>query len=144
MTGRLTLTPRDSFCVDRTSASLPFALRGWETAPRTAIWVHFQLFCHKFVIGPLGPDRGDWALIGCLVPGLCSDYVTATQSRDWRPPCWIVSQQSLQTNQTESENLPSNIHLTWAPTTTFRAKVRQSSQCDNGEMGVDKRENLSE
>ena len=34
------------------------------------------------MIGPLGPDRGDWALIGSLVPGLCSDYVTATQSRD--------------------------------------------------------------
>ena len=42
------------------------------------------------MIGPLGPARGDWAVIGGEGPGLCSAYVTDTQSRDYRPPYWTA------------------------------------------------------
>ena len=121
-----TLIPRDTLCVrtvGRTSPRLPFALRGWETAPRTAIWVHFQLFCHKIVIGPLARNRADWAVIGRAGPGLCSAYVTADVTWQSWPPCWIELQQALQTNETQWENLLTNIHLTPTPTTQFTAKV---------------------
>ena len=134
-----TLIPRDTLCVrsvGRTSPRLPFALRGWETAPRTAIWVHFQLFCYKFLIGPLARNREDWAAIGWAGPGLCSAYVTAVPSRDLLAAMldWTTAQ-ALQTNETQWENLLTNIALTPTQTTQFTAKVSEGDKVGSGISG---------
>ena len=79
--------PRSAgYLCSKSGPDLPFVcsvlFRGREDGTENSLRVHFQLFCHCVLIGPLGQNTAHCALIGCRGPGLCANYVTGHWSRD--------------------------------------------------------------
>ena len=63
---------------------------GRESAPSTAISVHFQLFPHWPPIGRAPQQRLHCAAIGSPLAGQCTNYVTVQCHVTTRPPCWTA------------------------------------------------------
>ena len=74
-------------CVRGPPAAAP---GGRESAPSTAISVHFQLFPHWPPIGRAPQQRLHCAAIGSPLAGQCTNYVTVQRHVTCPPPCWTA------------------------------------------------------
>ena len=96
--------PRSAgYLCSKSGPDLPFVcsvlFRGREDGTENSLRVHFQLFCHCVLIGPLGQNTAHCAVIGCRGPGLCANYVTGHWSRDTDAAILDCIIPSVQTNR---------------------------------------------